>query len=388
MTRAAPGARLVIVAAALLLTWRVIETNAVVYEDTNQPVIRVPADGPGRIPALVAEIDANPANVGALLGLGIARDGAGEPEAAARAFSAALAIAPIDRSALRVAAALDSRHGRLDEAVRKLDRLLTMYPDTRATIFPQLEAWLPSAEPRAALEALAAAPSPWVGAFITFACGRADPRLVAGLLVRRAAAGLAQPGEVGCVTERLRAAGRWPEAYHVWLNTLPRARLAEVGYVFNGGFEHLPSGVGFDWIMDDRSPAHRFEFPSAPGMAGGRALRVSWTGKRAAGPAVRQFMALPPGRYELTGQARLEGLESVRGIQWALRCAAEPRGAALGASPRFLGSGEWERFAFAAEVPASCAGQVLQLEPAGLHEGTTYVSGKAWFDELRLARVD
>lgn len=388
MTHVAPGARLVIAAAALLLAWRVIETNAVVYEDANQPVVRVPADGPGRIPALAAEIAANPANVGALLDLGLARDRAGETEAASQVFSAALAIAPIDRSALRVAAALDSRQGRLAEAVQKLDRLLTMYPDTRGTIFPQLAAWLPSAEPRAAIEGLAAKPNPWLGAFIMFACGRADPSLVASVLVRRAAAGLAQPVEVGCVTERLRAAGRWPDAYHVWLNSLPRARMAEVGYVFNGGFEHPPSGVGFDWIVDDRSSAHRFEFPSAPGVAGERALRVSWTGKRAGGPAVRQFMALPPGRYELTGQARLEGLQSVRGIQWSLRCAAEPRGAALGASQRFLGSGEWERFAFGATVPASCAGQVLQLEPAGLNEGTTFVSGKAWFDELRLARVD
>ena len=30
----------------------------------------------------------------------------------------------------------------------------------------------------------------------------------------------------------------------------------------------------------------------------------------------------------------------------------------------------------------------LQLEPVGLHEGTTFVSGRAWFDELRIARVD
>ena len=77
----------------------------------------------------------------------------------------------------------------------------------------------------------------------------------------------------------------------------------------------------------------------------------------------------------------------MRGIQWTLRCIDERR-SVLGASPRFLGSGDWEPFAFEVDAPARCPGQVLQLEPVGLNEGTTFVSGKAWFDDLRANRTN
>jgi hypothetical protein len=385
--RSVAGARIVLAAVMLLLLWRVLHVNAVVFESANRPVLRIPAEGPARGEALRAAVAANPSEVGALLELGLERERAGDLPAAARAYAAALEIAPIDRGALRVAAALDAREGRLADAVRRLDRLLAYYPGTRDWAFPLLAQWLALPEPRSALEALAAGPTAWMGAFIGFTCARdVDPVLAATLLVRRAAAGRAQPAEVGCVTERLRSAGRWADAYQVWLNTLPRERLADVGFVFNGGFEFAPSGVGFDWIADDRAAGFRVDYPTAGGAEGRRALRVTWSGKRASQPAVRQSLALDPGRYEMSGMARLEGLQSVRGIQWSLRCAGEPRSAPLGASPRFVGSGEWQRFAFGVEVPARCAGQVLQLEPSGLYEGTTYVTGKAWFDGLRLAR--
>ena len=41
---------------------------------------------------------------------------------------------------------------------------------------------------------------------------------------------------------------------------------------------------------------------------------------------------------------------------------------------------------FEAVVPEGCPGQVLQLEPVGMDEGTTFLAGTAWFDDLRLTR--
>ena len=382
-------ARFALAALALAMLWRVLYVNAVVYADSNRPVWRVPAEGPTRLLALRAALDANPADARALTQYGVESDRAGDAATARRAFASALEIAPIDRAALRTAALLELREGRIADAVKGFDRLVAIYPDTREMVFPLFARGLAHPEARAALEALAGGRASWMGAFVTFACRDrdVDPMLAAALLGRRAAAGLAPREEVGCMTERLRRAGHWQAAYQLWLNSLPRERLADVGFVFNGGFEHAPSGVGFDWIAE-ASPVHAVEYPVAGGATGRRALRVSWSGKRVTGPAVRQFLALVPGRYELSGSARLEGLQSVRGIQWALRCAdAAAAAPALGVSARFLGSGDWERFAFAVDVPTRCPGQVLQLEPVGLHEGTTYVAGKSWFDDLRLAHA-
>jgi hypothetical protein len=349
--------------------------------------LRLPAEGEPRRPALERALAANPARVEALVLLGVERDREGDPKAAARAFASALEVAPIDRASLRAGAVLDAREGRVADSLGKLDALLTYYGGEREWVFPLLLQWLAVPQAAAVLEALAARPSAWMGAFLTHSCGKADPTHTAALLVRRIAAGQARNDEIGCGIEGLRRGGQTPAAYQLWLNTLPRDRLAEVGYVFNGSFEHAPTGLGFDWIADARSPAHSVDYPLASGAAGRRALRVTWSGKRVAGPAIHQFAALTPGRYRLTGLARMEGLQSVRGIQWALRCADERR-SVLGVSPRFLGAGDWEPFAFEVDVPARCSGQVLQLEPAGLNEGTTFVMGKAWFDDLRATRTN
>ena len=133
--------------------------------------------------------------------------------------------------------------------------------------------------------------------------------------------------------------------------------------------------------------AQSVEFAPARGAAGERALSVAYTGKRLEGPALRQFLAVAPGRYELTGKVRLEGLDSVRGIHWVLRCGSDARGAGIASSERFMGAAPWRGFAVPVTIPAGCPGQLLSLEPAGLGEGATFVSGAAWFDDLRLTRA-
>jgi hypothetical protein len=379
------AARAGIAAVGLLLLWRALQVNAVVYEDANRPAFRMPQNEAARPAALRAEVTANPGSVPALVHLAAEREAAGDGAAATRILQTALAIAPIDRHALQAAAALDARAQQPAQALTRVDHLLSYYGDTRGELFPLLTQWITVPEARAGLEALAARPSSWMGAFVLHACARSDPQLVAAVHARRAASGQARTEETRCVIDALRRAGHWPAAYQAWLNSLPRDRLADVGFVFNGSFEHAPSTLGFDWMHDTRSPAFSADFPAAPGVSGNRALRVNWNGKRATGPAVHQYLALDPGRYELTGLARMEGLQSVRGVQWSIRC-ADTAQRPLAASPRFMGSGEWQRFAAAVEIPPGCPGQVLQLEPAGMQEGTTFVSGKAWFDDMRLTR--
>jgi hypothetical protein len=380
--------RVALMAAMLLLLWRVLQVNAVIYGDDNQPSLRIAAESTATEASLRAALRDNPGDVGALLALASERARAGDSEGARRAHAAALEIAPIDAVALRAAAVDDLAAGRSGDAITRLDRLVSLYPEEREWIFPELARILPGAAQFQSMEALAARQSPWMGAFIEFTCTRdVDPRLAGGLLMRRAAAGYARVAEVACVTDRLRRAGHFETAYQVWLNSLARERLAEVGFVFNGGFEFAPSGAGFDWIADAQAHAQAVEYPVADsGVPGRRALRVTYTGKRVGVPAIQQHLAVAAGKYELRGRVRLESLQSVRGLQWIVRCDA-PQGATLGTSRRLLGSNEWEPFAFEVEVPSACPGQVLALEPVGLYEGTTYVAGKAWFDDLRLAKV-
>jgi hypothetical protein len=211
------------------------------------------------------------------------------------------------------------------------------------------------------------------------------------LFLKRVAAGRATAPETACLVDSLRAAGRVEEAYQVWLNTLPRERLGDVGFVFNGNFEYLPSGIGFDWTLakqPEREVGHVADIVQASGAVGKRALRVAYNGKRQTGNAAAQQLALAPGRYEMGGFGRPHQMSVGRGVQWVVRCSAagKPR-ASIGASERFTGSSEWRRFIFEVDVPAGCRGQVLQLEPVGADEGPAFLGGTVWFDDLLLRRL-
>jgi hypothetical protein len=215
--------------------------------------------------------------------------------------------------------------------------------------------------------------------------------LLVPLLLQRVSLGRAKPDETSCVIDRLRDADRWPQAYQVWLNTLPRERLSDVGFLYNGSFELAASGLGFDWRPSharERDTGHTVEMPQTAGVAGKRALRVSYNGKRQSGTPILQYVALEPGRYEMTGLAHPQSITAGRGVQWTMRCVRAGRQqAVLAASERFVGSSEWRRFTYEITVPPDCPGQVVQLELVGAAEGAVYLAGLAWFDELMLRRI-
>ena len=375
--------RAAVIAAALVLLWRVIAVNAVSYDVTGRPI----AAGSSDTKELSSRLRANPGDARSLVALARSDAQRGAFDLAAARLAAASGIAPIDREVLQAEAAALFAQGRPAEGASQLSRLASVHGDY-GRLFPAFAQMLEARDP--ALLGIAAENPRWLGPFIVERCSKgADASMLALLLqYRSTATSRPEPGEVDCVTERLRAAGRWNEAYHAWLNTLTRERLSNVGFVFNGSFEYPPSGVGFDW-KPDRTPqnvsGHMVELVVSREGRGDRALRVAYTGKRQVSPALMQYLAVPPGRYQLSGWARVDHLNSPRGVQWVVRCAADAKQPVLAASERFLGSSEWDRFMFDVNIPAGCAGEALQLEPVDMDKGTTFLSGNLWFDELTLS---
>lgn len=396
MTGELSASRLAIVAISLALLWRIIEVNVVMYEDTGRPrliaraAIEAAKDGSTEKAALQQALRRNPGEVAALLMLARRLEAEGDEPNASRAYRVALGIAPLEMGTLSLAADHFLRHG--DGAgIELLGRLAAHYPESRERVFAVLVQAMASGLHRDALDALFRDDPPWVGVFVADACARGvDLAVLMPALLRRSAMGQAGGAETACAIDRLKAAGRWQQAYHLWLNTLPRERLRDVGFVFNGSFEYLPTDRGFDWILQarpEREAGHAAQVFQVPGASGKRALRVAYNGRRQAGVPVRQFLTLAPGLYELTGMGRPDGIKAARGIHWTLRCveSGKPQ-AVLASSERFLGSSEWRRFAMELRVAESCAGQVLQLEPVGDDGALAFVSGIAWFDDLRLRR--
>jgi hypothetical protein len=310
---------------------------------------------------------------------------------AAGAYELASQLAPHDREVLGAAAEFQLRSGNVADGLGLLGRLAESYPDTRERVFPILADILASRQHAQAWDAVVARGQDWIGPFVLASCIRGvDAALLVPLQLNRIGSGKVSPRETECLVERLRLAGRWGEAYQLWLNTLPRARLADVGFVFNGGFEFPPSGIGFDWVATkrpEREVGHTVDVLTTMGAAGKKALRVTYNGKRQVGIPIAQFLALAPGRYVLSGMGRPEAVKAGRGVQWTVRCVSGDKpGEPIASSERFVGSSEWRRFAFDVTIIPDCAGQVLQLEPVGADESTAYLAGTVWFDDLELRR--
>jgi hypothetical protein len=373
--------RAAIVIAALVILWRIIAVNAVAYDQNGRPQLPQGARG-----ELLEGLRQNPAEVRLLLALARADAVAGEDARAKAQLAAATAMAPIERQALGAEAEALLREGRMGDAAQRLSRIATLYGG-HERIFPVFGRMLAADE--ASFLRVAASNPRWLGAFLQEQCRQsADPLQLARLLqLRRTATTQPDAAEVECVTERLRGAGRWTEAYQAWINTLPRERLAEVGYVFNGSFEYPASGAGFDWKPDrtpERDSGHAVEFAPSREGRGARVLRVGYTGKRQVTSALVQYLALPPGRYVFRGSGRADRLSGQRGVQWVLRCASAEARDPIASSERFVGSSEWRNFEFAVDISPRCAGQVLALEAVDMARGTTFLSGNAWFDDLAL----
>jgi hypothetical protein len=376
----------IVALAALVLLWRIFTVNGALSGVRPGMLESGDSSTPSGVETLREVLHRNPAEVGGLVLLGQAREAEGGTDDAAKIYRLAAMLAPEDPTVIAATAAYFLRHGAVRDGMRMMGQLAEYHGHEAA--FPVFTQLLASGGHSDVWAELLANDPKWLGPFIIQACSRdLDARR---LLLARVAAGHRNAPEIGCVIDRLRAQDRWMDAYQLWLDTLPRERLADVGYVFNGGFEQTPSGVGFDWILGqpDRNSGHTAELLPTLGALGSRALRVDYNGKRQSGAPASQFTMLPPGHYRLSGVARSEGLKTGRGVQWVMRCSrAGKPDRLLASSERLAGPSEWHRFEFRVDVPPDCAGQLLALEPVDAQYGNVFLSGRLWFDDIALRRL-
>src|SRR5262249_30596677 len=157
--------------------------------------------------------------VAAVLVLAREREGRSDPANVAALYEAALRLAPLDRHVLDAAAAYALRHGRTEQAITLLGRLVEHYGEERERAFPVLAASLLSGGDADAWRAVLARDPGWLGPFVVSSCrSGVDPLVLAPLVARRNATGHAKPEESACLVDRLRTSNHWAEAYQVWLN--------------------------------------------------------------------------------------------------------------------------------------------------------------------------
>ncbi len=177
-------------------------------------------------------------------------------------------------------------------------------------------------------------------------------------------------------------------AYYTWLQFLQPEQLARVGFLANGSFETVPSGLPFDWLIARGSSGVTTDIALRPELDGEYALSLEFGPGRADFRGVTQLLMLAPGAYELKGKYKGE-LIGRRGLQWSIACAGVRRDP-IGESRMFLGTVRtWTDFVVPFTVPdTNCRAQSLHLTLAARSASERLVSGSIWYDEMILTRVE
>jgi len=175
-------------------------------------------------------------------------------------------------------------------------------------------------------------------------------------------------------------------AYYTWLHFLPPDQISAAGFVFNGGFETVPSGLPFDWSITPGAGA-TVEVDTVPDEGGNHALFARFEDSRVEFGAVVQLIVLAPATYRL--EAVYKGtLLGQRGLKWRVTCVGGAT-RSIGESGMIMGmSSAWKPIEFSFAVPSSdCPAQYVRLDLDARMASEKFVSGEVWFDNLQISRV-
>lgn len=230
---------------------------------------------------------------------------------------------------------------------------------------------------------------PWRSSFLAaYAQTAADPRAVLELLLAlRASPAPAAVADLRNYIQALMQRQQHELAYYAWLEFLAPTQLNSAGFLFNGSFEQIPSGLPFDWIIGEGTGVS-IDIIQRPQHEKEKALYIEFGYGRVEFPRLQQLTLLAPGSYEFKGGHQAE-LQGKRGMVWRVAC-LERQSVPLGESPMALGPvPKWKDFAFSFKVPASgCRVQQVRLELDARMASEQLLSGYIWYDDLRIERLD
>jgi hypothetical protein len=171
-------------------------------------------------------------------------------------------------------------------------------------------------------------------------------------------------------------------AYFAWLDSLDEEALKMVSFVYDGKFDRTPRNQYFDWTIHPYANSI-IDVITNPGEPSNRVLSMDFRGSRDAFAHVQQYLKLPPGDYQLTGEWQAEKFQSPSGFQWQVYCLG---GAENSPPSRPLGTtNAWEKFSFSVTVPLEkCDTQLLQLQSASVAVLDQRFDGAVLIDNLNL----
>jgi len=278
------------------------------------------------------------------------------------------------------------RRNNPDKAIESWDTALQTTPQLKTKVFPLLLSWLQENKFTTTLNRIVKNPPDWWPDFFDYVAKNAsDIKTIDSLYnLRRSSGNKISTQERDAYVNRLKKAGLWAEAFLAWLNGLGVNGLKYMGQPYNGNFEAPITQSGFGW-NNHKLNGVLVEIEQTFGNTGQRALHLVFQGENVNYKHFYQTLFLAPARYRVSGSVRPDSLVSTGGLRWKLHCLTGTKDL-LGQSERFLGVGQWRKFAF--EVNASnCDAQELRLEAVIKNQGDAIINGEIWFDAITIERL-
>lgn len=180
------------------------------------------------------------------------------------------------------------------------------------------------------------------------------------------------------------ARGQWGEAYARWAAaTLPGA--ARIPLFYNGDFSRTPTGVGFDWHLQ-QVPGVLATFEPVAGLEG-NALHLQFLDQRVADAGLEHpLMLFTAASYRFEVRMRAEALRGAIGMQWVLACAG--KAGIIARSDPLVGTWAWKPVRLDFTIPVQgCPGQWLRLVNPVANGAGQRISGQLWVGDVTFRHV-
>lgn len=304
------------------------------------------------------------------------------------ALGAASLLAPVDPQVIRADAALAFARGDVRSGLDKTARLAAISPMDQADAFGVLASYVTHPAWRDFAAARLTAGWDASDQFLLKLCN--DPQLtqyVFAVAAQFARFRPLSPAASHCAENRAIASGDIQGAYRLRLSaakTLP----ARIGFVFNGDFEFPLSGSLFDWTLEPGGE-YREGFVAAirPDIGFGganKALSLRFTGRPIRSRMAQQYLALGPGKYQLSYLSKQTVQPAANIPVWAIRCVASGTPLLIENWADSTANAGWTRHRIRFAVGVNCSGQLLSLEPKSKLSSLEGIKGTLVIDEVRV----
>lgn len=165
-----------------------------------------------------------------------------------------------------------------------------------------------------------------------------------------------------------------------------RGDYLESDWVYNGAFEHRPSGSAFDWRIET-GPGVNIAWDANVAHASQHSLRIRFEGKEnIAFNQISQTAFVKPGRYRFEAYIRTEGITTDQGVGFHLTGVTGRRRLDVD-TERLVGTNDWKKIERILVVPAGMDLLQVQVVRQPSLKFDNQISGTVWIDSVKLIKI-